>query len=195
MSGRFRLDPDALHRHDHVVLATSGHRLAFHDPRRFGSLHLLETAAAPRHPLLARLGPEPLSEAFTGDHLAAAALGRLTPVKSLLLDQRVVAGIGNIYASEALFRAGINPVRKAGFIATRRLRALAQAIRSVLLEAIAAGGSTLRDHAQVSGDLGYFQHRFQVYAREGQPCPACATPVTRRVIAGRSSFACPRCQT
>jgi formamidopyrimidine-DNA glycosylase len=195
MSGRFRLDPESLLPHDHVILETAGHRLAFHDPRRFGSLHLVATAKAQAHPLLARLGPEPLSDAFTAAHLAQAAAGRLTPVKSLLLDQHVVAGIGNIYACEALFRAGINPARKAGFIATARLDRLVAALKTVLAEAIAAGGSTLRDHAQLSGDLGYFQHRFQVYGREGQSCPVCGTGIRRRVQAGRSTFACPHCQT
>ncbi|MGL6044168.1 MAG: zinc finger domain-containing protein, partial [Sandaracinobacteroides sp.] len=140
------------------------------------------------------LGPEPLSASFTGAHLAAVARARQTAIKSLLLDQRTVAGVGNIYACEALFAAGINPARKAGNIAAARLEALADAIKSTLARAIEAGGSTLRDHAQPSGDLGYFQHSFQVYAREGQPCPACRAPIRRRVQTGRSTFHCPHCQ-
>lgn len=194
MSGRFRLDPAVLLPHDHVLIDAGGHRLAFHDPRRFGSLHLVESARARAHPLLAGLGPEPLSADFDGSALASAARGRRAAIKALLLDQRVVAGIGNIYASEALFRAGIHPGRAAGRVARARLDALARALRTVLDEAIAAGGSSLRDHAAVSGELGYFQHRFAVYGRAGEPCPACGTPVRRRVQQGRSSFLCPRCQ-
>jgi formamidopyrimidine-DNA glycosylase len=194
MSGRFRLDPADLLPNDHVILEVGGHRLSFHDPRRFGSLHLAATADLAAHPTLSRLGPEPLSDDFTGAHLRAAAARRLTAVKSLLLDQSVVAGIGNIYACEALFRAGINPARKAGNIAGKRLSVLVEELRAVLVEAIEAGGSTLRDHAQVSGDLGYFQHRFRVYGRAGEPCPSCGAAIRRRVQAGRSTFSCPRCQ-
>lgn len=194
MSGRFRPLHGDPGRHDHVLFETAGASLAFHDPRRFGSLHLMPTAEAPVHPLLAAMGPEPLGPAFTPAWLAARAAGRATSIKALLLDQRTVAGIGNIYAAEALFRAGINPIRRAGQVATGRIHTLVAAVRAVLEEAIAAGGSTLRDHAQVSGELGYFQHRFLVYGRTGAPCPACGTAIRRRVQTGRSSFHCPRCQ-
>lgn len=194
MSGKFHPllgEPGA---HDHVLIETAAHRLAYNDHRRFGSMHLAPTAEAALHPLLAKLGPEPLSADFSGATLAARAEGRATPIKALLLDQQAVAGIGNIYASEALFAAGIDPARKAGRIATARLDALAEAVKQVLARAIEAGGSTLRDHAQVSGELGYFQHSFQVYGREGEACPGCGSPIRRRVQSGRSTFDCPRCQ-
>ena len=209
MSGSFRVaregaptTPGAYYRarshstsHDHVVFhMSSGARITFNDPRRFGSLHLVASAEAARHPLLAGLGPEPLAPGFDGARLAAAARGRRASVKALLLDQRVVAGVGNIYACESLFRARIRPARPAGAIARARLDRLAAALAGVLAEAIAAGGSSLRDHARVSGELGYFQHRFAVYGRAGEPCPACGTPVRRTVEQGRSSFFCPRCQ-
>lgn len=194
MSGRFRLDPHERLPHDHVDITTAHHALAFHDPRRFGSLHLAATAALAQHPLLSALGPEPLGPAFTGAHLAHAGAGRIVSVKSLLLDQKVVAGIGNIYASEALFRARINPVRRAGAISEQRYRRLAESLQQVLTDAIAAGGSTLRDHAGIGGELGYFQNRFEVYGRAGAPCPACGGPIRRRVQQGRSTFHCPACQ-
>ncbi len=194
MSGRFRLDPDRLLPHDHVVISASGHRLAFHDPRRFGSLHLVAGRAASALPLLAGLGPEPLDAAFDGAVLARAAAGRTAPIKSLLLDQRVVAGIGNIYASEALFRAGIAPARAAGRIAGQRLARLADAVKAVLAEAIAAGGSSLRDHVAVSGELGTFQHQFRVYGREGEACPGCGGQIARFVLQSRATYACRRCQ-
>lgn len=195
MSGRFRPLDGAPGTHDHVLFTTDAGTLAYHDPRRFGSMHLVASSAAGQHPLLARIGPEPLSDAFSGAGLARAAAGRLTSIKALLLDQRVVAGIGNIYACESLFLAGINPVRRAGWIADARLDRLVAAIRDVLGDAIAAGGSTLRDHVQPSGDSGYFQHQFRVYGRAGQACLVCGTPIRRRVQTGRSSFHCPRCQT
>ena len=194
MSGQLRLDPADRRPHDHVEFETDGHRIAFHDPRRFGSLHLARTAELSSHPLLAGLGPEPLDPDFSATHLLAAAKGRSCAVKSLLLDQKVVAGIGNIYASEALFRGRINPARKAGAISLARYRGLVESLRLVLAEAIEAGGSTLRDHAGIDGELGYFQHRFQVYGRDGAPCPSCGGPIRRRVLIGRSTFDCPRCQ-
>lgn len=198
MSGRMRLDPETRLPHDHVefrTLAADGpHWIAFNDPRRFGSFHLTPTQHRGTHPLLASLGPEPLEEGFSGRTLARAAEGRATTVKALILDQRVVAGIGNIYASEALFRARIHPARRAGAISDARYDRLAAALKAVLLDAIAAGGSTLRDHAGIRGELGYFQHSFQVYGRDGAPCPLCSTPIRRRPLAGRSSFFCPRCQ-
>ncbi|MFQ3596464.1 MAG: bifunctional DNA-formamidopyrimidine glycosylase/DNA-(apurinic or apyrimidinic site) lyase [Sphingomonadaceae bacterium] len=194
MSGRFRLDPAEVLAHDHVLLQAGGRRLAFHDPRRFGSIHLVQSRAAHLHPLLAQLGPEPLSEAFDGDTLARAAAGRQAPIRALLLDQRVVAGLGNIYVAEALFRARVNPMRRAGGIARGRLDRIAESVKQVLAEAIAAGGSSLRDHVGVGGTLGTFQHHFQVYGRSGAPCPACGAPIRRETVAGRSSFACKRCQ-
>lgn len=194
MSGRFRPLPGPPTTHDHVLFTTARGTLAYHDPRRFGSMHLVPTEQVMAHPLLASLGPEPLSDRFAGAHLAAAAAGRHTSIKALLLDQRTVAGVGNIYACEALFLAGINPVRQAGWIADARLERLAGAVKAVLADAIAAGGSTLRDHAHPSGDMGYFQHQFRVYGREAAPCLHCSTPVRRRVQNGRSSFHCPRCQ-
>ncbi len=194
MSGKFRPLTGEPGPHDHVIFEAGDVRLAYHDPRRFGSMDLAPSAALLDHPLLARLGPEPLEDVFGGPWLVARAQGRKTPVKALLLDQHVVAGIGNIYACEALFSAGINPARKAGNIAPARLAVLARAVKGVLADAIRAGGSTLRDHAQVSGELGYFQHSFHVYGREGAACTGCGGTVRRLVQAGRSTFHCPRCQ-
>ncbi len=194
MSGRFQPLAGEPGKHDHVLFVTADSTLAYNDHRRFGSMHLVDTAGAAQHPLLAAIGPEPLSPAFSGPYLAARAAGRETPIKALLLDQQAVAGIGNIYASEALFAARINPARKAGAISPARLGILADAVRAVLAAAIEAGGSTLKDHAQPSGELGYFQHSFQVYGREGEACPTCGGPIRRRVQSGRSTFDCPRCQ-
>jgi formamidopyrimidine-DNA glycosylase len=195
MSGRMRLDPAELLKHDHVVFETGNHRrVAFNDARRFGSIDLVATAQAENHPLLAGIGPEPLGPAFDAAVLAAAFKDRLAPAKALLLDQRIVAGLGNIYVCEALFRAGIHPARAGGQVSTARLRALARAIPSVLNEAIAAGGSSLRDHAAPDGTLGYFQKGFSVYGQAGNACPACEAPIERIVQSGRSSFFCPKCQ-
>ena len=195
--GRFVHVQPAPDKHDHVVLhMDGGAQVTFNDPRRFGAMDLVTTASADSHPLLASLGPEPLGNAFHEDHLIAALRGRMTPIKSALLDQRLVAGLGNIYVCEALFRAGISPRRKAGRIARQRIAALVPAIRTVLDEAIAAGGSSLRDFRHTDGGLGYFQHRFDVYGREGAPCrtPGCGRSIRRIVQAGRSSFFCPDCQ-
>jgi formamidopyrimidine-DNA glycosylase len=195
MSGRVRLDPVELLKHDHVVFETSnGRRVAFNDARRFGSIDLVATAAADTHPLLAGIGPEPLGPGFGAVVLAAAFKARLAPVKALLLDQRVVAGLGNIYVCEALFRARLHPGRTGGSVAARAMPRLAAAIVEVLNEAIAAGGSSLRDHAAPDGTLGYFQKGFQVYGQAGNPCPVCARPVERIVQSGRSSFFCAACQ-
>ncbi len=194
MSGKVRPLDGEPGVHDHVIIRTERTALAYHDPRRFGSMHLVPTVALGLHPLLAGLGPEPLSDEFSGAVLAARAKGRNIALKALILDQKLVAGIGNIYACEALFRAGLHPEAKAGEVAPMRFHRLADAIRAVLAEAIAAGGSTLRDHAQVSGELGYFQHRFQVYGQAGRPCPRCGTPIRRIIQSGRSSFCCPACQ-
>jgi formamidopyrimidine-DNA glycosylase len=158
---------------------------------------LINTATLDLHPWFAGLGPEPLSDAFDADHLKAVFAGRRQGPKTLLLDQRIVAGVGNIYACEALHRARISPFKPAGRISRPRLEALVAAVKAVLAEAIAAGGSTLRDYAQADGALGYFQHRFRVYDREGRPCPndGCKGTIRRRVQAGRSTFYCPTCQT
>lgn len=196
--GQFVHDHPAPEKHDHVVLhMDNGARVTFNDPRRFGAMDLLDTAMAEQHKLLAVLGPEPLGNAFNEDVLVQAFKGKASPVKSALLDQRIVAGLGNIYVCEALFRAGVSPRRKAGNISQARVRALVPIIREVLSDAIAAGGSSLRDFRQADGELGYFQHSFDVYGREGQPCrtPACGGTVQRIVQSGRSSFYCALCQT
>jgi len=195
--GRFQHEHPAPERHDHVVLELeSGARVTFNDPRRFGAMDLVATDASDGHRLLRNLGPEPLGNAFNEDYLAAALKGRRLPVKAALLDQRIVAGLGNIYACEALFRAGISPKRRAGAISGRRVAGLVPAIRDVLRDAIAAGGSSLRDFRRADGELGLFQHRFDVYGREGAPCPTpgCDRRIRRIPQSGRSSFYCPRCQ-
>ncbi len=201
MSGRMVLDPpDPPPAHTHLLVETDqGRRLAFVDPRRFGSLDLLASADEATYPRLAGLGPEPLSAAFTADALSRALAGKSTPIKVALLDQAVVAGLGNIYASEALFRARISPRRRAHTVAGARALRLVPAIRAVLAEAIAAGGSSLRDHVQPNGELGYFQHAWKVYGRAGAGCEACPGPrscrgIARIVQAGRSTFYCPRLQ-
>lgn len=182
--------------HDHVLVETARDRLVYNDVRRFGAMDLVETERLPAHPWLVKLGPEPLSEEFDAARLAAALSGRATSVKAALLDQRIVAGLGNIYVCEALHRAGIAPTRAAGSLSAARIAPLAEAIKTVLEEAIAAGGSSLRDYRQADGALGYFQHAFAVYGREGADCrrPGCGGSVLRRVQNGRSSFYCPRCQ-
>lgn len=195
--GQFVHDHPAPEKHDHVVIdMAGGARITFNDPRRFGAMDLMATAGAEAHPLLAKLGPEPLGNGFHETHLAAALAGRRTPIKAALLDQRIVAGLGNIYVCEALFRAGISPRRLAGSLGHRRIARLTGAIRAVLTEAIAAGGSSLRDYRQADGELGYFQHAFDVYGREGAPCrkPGCDGRIARLVQSARSSFHCPRCQ-
>ncbi|WP_309645256.1 bifunctional DNA-formamidopyrimidine glycosylase/DNA-(apurinic or apyrimidinic site) lyase [Phenylobacterium sp.] len=212
MSGRFEIarpegtvrpgefhyaaDPDP--KHAHVVLDTEGGgRVTYYDPRRFGYMALLDTPTREQHPWFAGLGPEPLSPAFDAGLLAKAFAGRKQGPKTLLLDQRIVAGLGNIYVCEALNRARISPFKPAGGIKRARLGALVDIIRDVLNEAIAAGGSTLRDYAAADGALGYFQHRFRAYDREGQPClnHGCKGVIAREVRAGRSTFFCPACQT
>jgi formamidopyrimidine-DNA glycosylase len=180
--------------HDHVVLHTDdGRRVTYNDARRFGMMTLVPTEAVDRHPLLARLAPDPLDPAFDGAFLAARLRGKATPIKAALLDQRVVSGIGNIYACEALFRAGISPRRLAGTVVGGRADRLARAVREVLLEAIAAGGSSLRDYVQADGELGYFQHHWAAYDREGEPCakPGCRGRIRRIVQSARSTFYCP----
>ncbi len=199
MSGRMLLDaPPAAH--EHLTLEMEdGTRLGFVDPRRFGVLDLVRTADEDQHKLIARMGPEPLGNEFSAPQLAQALKGRASTIKAALLDQQIVAGIGNIYASEALFRAGIDPRRAAGRISARRIEALVGAIRDTLREAIAAGGSSLRDYVQPSGELGYFQHGWKVYGRAGEPCERCpglaACPGIRCITqSGRSTFFCPKTQ-
>jgi formamidopyrimidine-DNA glycosylase len=197
MSGRILLVPAGEERapepHDHIVLRTeAGSEIRFNDARRFGMVDLVPQPALEEHRLLAGLGPEPLGNAFSGPMLAAALEGKATPIKAALLDQRVVAGLGNIYVSEALFEAGIAPRRLARSVQGERAERLARAIKSVLHRAIAAGGSSLRDYVQTSGELGYFQHQWAVYGKEGEPCPGCTCGkgVRRMVQSGRSTFYC-----
>jgi formamidopyrimidine-DNA glycosylase len=203
MSGRMVLSPlrpNLPTLHEHLVLETDdGWRLGFVDPRRFGSVDLVKTALEDRHPLLAELGPEPLEPGFTPESLSASLAGKRTPIKAALLDQKVVAGLGNIYVCEALFRARLSPLRSAHTVPGKRAARLAPAIQDTLREAIAAGGSSLRDYVQPNGELGYFQHAWKVYGREGEPCERCpgkpACPGVRRITqSGRSTFYCPRSQ-
>jgi formamidopyrimidine-DNA glycosylase len=194
MSGRWRVDPDELGAHDHLVLETDeGRRLSLADPRRFGSVDLWRTEGLSQWPAFAALGPEPLGPAFDAPALHAALAGRIAPIKAMLLDQRIVAGLGNIYVCEALNMSGIAPTRAAGRISLARLERLVTAIREVLLSAIEAGGSTLRDYARPDGELGYFSKQFRVYGRENEACP-CGGLVRRRVDGGRSTFHCLSCQ-
>jgi formamidopyrimidine-DNA glycosylase len=196
--GEFHYAPDPDPKHAHIVFETeAGARVTYYDPRRFGYMSLVNTATLHLHPWFAGLGPEPLSEAFDAAHLKAAFKDRKQGAKTLLLDQRIVAGLGNIYVCEALNRARISPFEAAGGISKPRLEKLVTEIRAVLTEAIAAGGSTLRDFAQTDGALGYFQHRFRTYDREGEAClnTGCGGVIARKLQAGRSTFYCPVCQT
>lgn len=206
MSGRIKIvihddETPPLDTHDHVLITTDkGDTVVFNDPRRFGSLLLSSDNELSDHKLLKGLGPEPLDPNFDGTVLAQRLKGRHTPIKAALLDQRTVAGLGNIYVCESLFRAGISPKRQARTVQGGRAQKLHQAIQDVLTEAIAAGGSTLRDHRQPDGELGYFQHRFAVYDRAGEACPDCHchpddTGGIRQIVqSGRSTFYCARKQ-
>jgi len=216
MSGSFRIEegnPVAGHvfhhprgksaTHDHVVLALSGGRtVVYNDPRRFGFMKLAETATLDEHPLIADLGLEPTGNQLSAADLAAGMAGRKSPMKAVLLDQKLIAGLGNIYVCEALWRANISPRRLAGTLVkkngapTPRLEMLTEAIRAVIADAIAAGGSSLRDYVQADGELGYFQHTFAAYDREGEPCrhEGCIGTISRIVQSGRSTFYCPHCQ-
>jgi formamidopyrimidine-DNA glycosylase len=217
MSGSFRISldeeeasPGAFHhprsesrKHDHVVFQmSSGATVTFNDPRRFGFMLLLPHQELKKHPLMRALGPEPLGNSFDEAMLARSCAGKKTSLKAALSDQKVVAGLGNIYVCEALHRARVSPKREASTLATRsgtpapRAAALVDAIRAVLQDAIAAGGSSLRDHRMTDGELGMFQHNFRVYDREGQPCPTpgCRGRIRRIVQVGRSTFYCPVCQ-
>ena len=195
--GQFVHDHPSPEKHDHVVFhMANGARVTFNDPRRFGAMDLLDTQTADAHKLLSSIGPEPLGNDFHEAHLVAALKGRNMPIKSALLDQRIVAGLGNIYVCETLYRARIHPAQKAGRISAARVAGLVPIIRQVLEEAITAGGSTLRDFKQADGELGYFQHSFDVYGREGEPCrtEGCSEDIGRIVQSGRSSFYCAQCQ-
>ncbi len=202
MSGRMLIrqhGSNAAVLHEHVEMETDdGWLVGFVDPRRFGSIDLVPTGAEDAHRLLAGLGPEPLDDAFDGAVLSRALAGRRTPIKAALLDQRLVAGLGNIYVCEAMFRAGIAPSRLAGEVTEAQAARLVSEIKATLLEAIAAGGSSLRDYVQPDGELGYFQHAWRVYGREGERCGQCPGPpcpgVARVVQSGRSTFYCPRLQ-
>jgi formamidopyrimidine-DNA glycosylase len=195
--GSFYHDHPAPQKHDHVVLhMAGGARITFNDARRFGAMDLVPTATAGQHMLLTGLGPEPFGNDFNEPYLAGRLQGRKTPIKAALLDQRIVAGLGNIYVAETLYRARISPLRLAGDLSEAQVHGLVPVIREVLAEAIEAGGSSLRDFRQANGELGYFSKHFQVYDREGEPCetPGCQGTITRTVQSGRSSFWCPTCQ-
>ncbi len=196
MSGSLRITPmdSPAQKHDHVdILFSHGVCLRYHDPRRFGCL--LWAEGDPQfHPLLAELGPEPFDPGFTGDYLREAARGKTSPVKTLLMDNHLVVGVGNIYANEALFRAGIDPRRAAGRIGAERYGRLAGLVQEVLRQAITQGGTTLRDFVNASGKPGYFQQTLAVYGREGLPCRLCGEPIRCLRLGQRSTFYCPRCQ-
>ena len=193
MSGRFTFADGPIEKHDHVVFTTeAGTQIRYNDPRRFGFMDFIEPGKQSR--FLSDLGPEPLGNAFNGTYLHAQLQGRASSIKARLLDQRVVVGVGNIYCCEALFQAGICPMRPAAKITPPQAEKLARAIRQVLTRAIAAGGSSLRDYVQADGELGYFQHDWAVYGREGAACRTCGTPIKRIVQSNRSSFYCPTCQ-
>jgi formamidopyrimidine-DNA glycosylase len=194
MSGRWRVDPADIGLHDHLIIETEvGRLLALCDPRRFGSIDLVLTEGIDQFGPFAALGPEPLGPDFTARYLARALEGRSAPIKAMLLDQRIVSGLGNIYVCEALNIAGILPTRAGGQIARAKLKILVRAIKDVLAAAILAGGSTLRDFARPDGELGYFFKEWRVYGREGQAC-RCGKPVLRRIDSGRSTFYCAKCQ-
>lgn len=186
--------------HDHVIFHTDdGKEVRFNDPRRFGLMTLADQAALDRHKFFADQGPDPLEPDFTPEVLSKALKGRTTAIKAALLDQRIVVGLGNIYVCEALFRAGISPKRKSGRVTPARVTKLVPEIKSVLREAIQVGGSSLRDHVQPDGKLGYFQHNWRVYGREGEPCRNASSHtgkglIKRIVQGGRSTFFCPKCQ-
>ena len=199
MSGSVRIHPAdggmEPRKHDHLVLTLGdGQRIVLNDPRRFGGVDLMAPGGEAGHKLLKGMGVEPLGNELNGAFLHRAAENRKSSVKAMLMDQRVVAGIGNIYASEALFDAGISPLRRAGRISGPRFESLAAAIRGVLARAIEAGGTSLRDHVQPGGEIGYFAQELAVYGRKGEPCGACGAPIREARQTGRASFYCPRCQ-
>ena len=194
MSGRWRVDPSEIEKHDHFLLETEASRvLTLNDPRRFGSLDLAVTANLHFYKPFVNMGPEPLSAEFNADILRSAVADRAAPIKAMLLNQNIVAGLGNIYVCEALHMAGINPALAAGKVSKAQVVKLVAAIKQVLTSAIAVGGSTLRDFAAPDGELGYFAKQWLVYGREGMDCH-CGMTVTRRVDSGRSTFYCAQCQ-
>jgi formamidopyrimidine-DNA glycosylase len=195
MSGSWRIDPTELGKHDHLVIAMQdGRRVTLNDPRRFGSIDLVPTERLEEAEPFRSMGPEPLGESFDGASLRRALDGRSAAIKLLLLDQRIVAGLGNIYVCEALNLAAIAPGRAGGGLSLARLQRLAESVKAVLRDAIEAGGSSLRDFVQPNGELGYFSRQWRVYGREGKPCPRCAAPIRRRIEGGRSTFYCAKCQ-
>ncbi len=195
MSGRFRIDPDEPDRHDHMVIQTANHSFALCDPRRFGSVDLMPTEKLDEWPQFASLGPEPLGPDFTPEHLRSALKGKTQPIKLCLLDQRMVAGLGNIYVCEALWRAGIHPLKKGGKVSKPQLARLVPVIREVLTASIKDGGSSLRDYAAPDGELGYFATRFDVYGRTGEACRRDDGGAIRRIAqGGRSTWYCTKCQ-
>jgi formamidopyrimidine-DNA glycosylase len=195
MSGSWRVDPVELGKHDHLVIEMEdGRRVALNDPRRFGSVDLIPTAGLEEAEPFRTMGPEPLGQSFGGAHLKRALARRKAGIKLLLLDQRIVAGLGNIYVCEALNLAAIAPGRAGGGLSLARLERLAESVKSVLRDAIEAGGSSLRDFVRPNGELGYFSSQWRVYGREGKPCPRCAAPIRRRAEGGRSTFYCAKCQ-
>lgn len=195
MSGRWRIDPDEIGKHDHLLLETeAGHVLALNDPRRFGSLDLVSTDALGDFAPFKALGPEPLGPELTARYLADKLEARIAPIKLLLLDQRVIAGLGNIYVCEALNVARIDPRKPGGQVSGPQLKRLVEAIPAVLESAIDAGGSTLKDYARPDGELGYFSKQFRVYGREGEKCPYDGGIIRRQVDGGRSTYFCPKCQ-
>ncbi len=192
MPGDFAIKVNTNPKHDHVIFKmSSGYTITYNDPRRFGFMELVAKDAPYR---LDGLGPEPLGNDFNAPALSTALKGRKSKIKGALLDQKIIAGLGNIYVCEALFRAGISPLREAGALKAGEIETLTACIKDVIRDAIKAGGSSLRDFTHTDGDLGYFQHSFQVYGREGEPCPACKTPIMRITQSGRSSFYCMTCQ-
>lgn len=195
MSGRMLITdtpPEPAGKHDHLLFTFEEGALTFQDPRRFGFFDLVPDAAS--HPRLKDLGPEPLGNSFSAAYLQERFAGKKQSLKSAIMDARIVVGVGNIYASESLFLAGLSPWRAAGTLGESEIAALVSAIRETLARAIEAGGSSLNDYVQASGELGYFQHQWKVYGRAGEPCRSCGTPVIKAVQSQRSTFACPACQ-
>lgn len=197
MSGRLTISHTAtpLLKHDHIILTTPLAQIRLHDPRRFGLFLHLPTATLAQHPLLVDIGPEPLTPAFNPTYLHQALRGKTIPIKAAIMDGKLVAGVGNIYASESLFRAKIHPLTPAQNLTPAQCTTLVGCIQETLQDAITAGGSSLRDFAHSDGQLGYFQHQFRVYGRAGQPCLVCSTPITNQVVAQRNTFWCPHCQS
>jgi formamidopyrimidine-DNA glycosylase len=197
MSGRLTLTTAAspVLKHDHILLTTiAGQQVRFHDPRRFGLVLLTPTTSLSNHPLLKDIGPEPLTTAFNGTYLHSALQAKSIPIKTAIMDGKLVAGVGNIYASESLFRAQLHPLKPANTLTKKQCTTLVGYIQETLADAIAAGGSSLRDFSHSEGQLGYFQHNFAVYGRKGQPCYVCQTPINAQVVNQRNTFWCPTCQ-